>query len=172
MSRRTLRTSLATALLGTSLLVAACGSSSPTTHTTRSSGSGAASVLISTAKGAAGTYIVGAAGRAAYLWVADSNGKSRCYGGCATNWPPLLTKATPRASGGVNAADLGTVTRSDGSKQVTYNGHPLYYYAGDGGGGTTYGQGSDGFGAKWWLVAPSGQAITQVTSSSSSSSGY
>jgi hypothetical protein len=53
---------------------------------------------------------------------------------------------------------------------VTYNGHPLYYFAGDSGPGTTSGQGSDEFGAKWWLVAPSGAAITHSASSGSSSS--
>jgi predicted lipoprotein with Yx(FWY)xxD motif len=117
-------------------------------------------------------YLTGASGRALYLWVADSHGKSNCSGACASAWPPLITKATPVASGVVKAADLGTITRSDGSKQVTYKGHPLYYFAGDTGPGTTGGQGSDGFGAKWWLVAPSGTAITHSASSGSSSSGY
>jgi predicted lipoprotein with Yx(FWY)xxD motif len=168
------------------LLVAACGSSSSSSTassaaaapTTSSSGSSASAtaVSISTAKGADGTYLTGASGRALYLWVADSKGKSNCSGACASAWPPLITKATPVASGGVKAADLGTITRSDASKQVTYNGHPLYYFAGDSGAGTTSGQGSDGFGAKWWLVAPSGAAITHSassgSSSSSSSSGY
>ena len=54
------------------------------------------------------------------------------------------------------ASDLGTITRSDGTKQVTYDGHPLYYFAGDSGAGMASGQGSDGFGAKWWLVSPAG----------------
>jgi len=69
------------------------------------------------------------------------------------------------ASGGAKASDLGTITRSDGSKQVTYDGHPLYYFSGDSGPGTAAGQGSDGFGAKWWLVSPSGSDITAAVSS-------
>ena len=67
---------------------------------------------------------------------------------------------TLTATGGAKASDLGTITRSDGTKQVTYDGHPLYYFVGDSAAGQTNGQGSDNFGAKWWLVAPSGAEIT------------
>jgi hypothetical protein len=63
------------------------------------------------------------------------------------------------------ASDLGTSTRSDGTKQVTYDGHPLYYFAGDSGPGMASGQGSDNFGAKWWLVAPSGSDVTAAVTS-------
>jgi hypothetical protein len=62
------------------------------------------------------------------------------------------------------ASDIGTITRSDGTKQVTYDGHPLYYFSGDSGPGTASGQGSDGFGAKWWLVAPTGSDVTASVS--------
>jgi hypothetical protein len=72
------------------------------------------------------------------------------------------------ASNGAKAADLGTITRSDGTKQVTYDGHPLYYFAGDSGPGQTNGQGSDGFGAKWWLVAPAGTQITAADTAAGS----
>ena len=70
------------------------------------------------------------------------------------------------ASGGAKTSDLGTITRSDGSKQVTYDGHPLYFFAGDSGAGQLTGQGSNGFGAKWWLVAPSGAEITGAETAS------
>jgi Secreted repeat of unknown function len=73
---------------------------------------------------------------------------------------PLVTSATPKVIGRASAAVVGTVTRTDGSKQVTYEGHPLYHFVVDSGPGTTKGQGSDSFGARWWLVAPSGAAIT------------
>jgi predicted lipoprotein with Yx(FWY)xxD motif len=126
---------------------------------------------ISTAKGAHGSYLVGPSGRALYLWVADTSGKSSCSGACAKVWPPLLAKSAPTASGGVAASDIGATTRSDGAKQVTYKGHPLYYFSADSGMGMTTGQGNDGFGAKWWLVAPSGTAITAGAASSGSSSG-
>jgi predicted lipoprotein with Yx(FWY)xxD motif len=106
-----------------------------------------------------------------YLWVADTTGKSACSGSCAQAWPPVVTPGKPSAGSGVNAADLGTITRADGSTQVTYKGHPLYYYVGDTKAGTTAGQGSPQFGAKWWLVGPAGSAITTGGSSSGGSSG-
>ena len=162
-------------------LVAACGSSSSSSKSS-SAGAGssasaggssasAVAVAISTTKGPDGTYLTAGSGRAVYMWVGDSNGKSNCSGDCAIAWPPLITKGTPIPSGGVTAADLGTITRSDGSRQVTYAGHPLYYFESDSGSGTTKGQGSDSFGAKWWLVASSGAAITANGSSSVSPAG-
>jgi hypothetical protein len=72
--------------------------------------------------------------------------------------------ATATATGGAKASDIGTITRSDGTKQVTYDGHPLYYFAGDSIPGMASGQGSDGFGAKWWLVAPTGSDVTASVS--------
>ncbi len=175
-------------LIGIAVIVAGCGSSSSSkssatqaaaaTPSPYSSGSGAsnksagstASAVIGTAKGPAGTYLTGASGRALYLWVADGNGKSSCSGACAGVWPPLISKGTPSVTGGVNAADLDTITRSDGSKQVTYMGHPLYYFVADSAAGKTTGQGSNSFGAKWWLVAPSGAAITSGSSKAGGSS--
>jgi hypothetical protein len=96
---------------------------------------------------------------------------SACTGACASAWPPVTGTAT--AAGSAKASDLGTITRSDGTKQVTYDGHPLYYFVGDSGPGTASGQGSDNFGAKWWLVSPAGSDITASVSSFSvgSSSG-
>ncbi|MFZ0089750.1 MAG: hypothetical protein WAL63_09610 [Solirubrobacteraceae bacterium] len=185
------RAGSAAALVGVALVVAACGSSStgssssaaasaPTTSATVSRAA-ATGAVIGTAKGPGGIYLTGTSGKALYLWVADSNGKSSCSGACAQVWPPVVTKAKPVASHGVSAGDLALVTRSDGTKQVTYKGHPLYYFVQDSAAGTTKGQGSDSFGAKWWLVGPSGSAITAAgsaaaagsapaTSSSSSSS--
>ena len=84
---------------------------------------------------------------------------STCSGACAQAWPPLTTSGTPKAGGKVKASLLGTTTRSDGSREVTYAGHPLYYFEGDSAPGQTTGQGSDGFGAPWWVVSPAGKAI-------------
>jgi predicted lipoprotein with Yx(FWY)xxD motif len=181
-----LRAGSALALLGVALIVAACGSSSSSStsaaatssQSTSAAPAAASGVSVSTASGAHGTYLTGASGRALYLWVADTHGKSSCSGECAKAWPPLITKGTPVAGHGVTASNLSTVTRSDGSKQVTYNGHPLYYFVADTSAGMTKGQGNDGFGAKWWLVTPSGSAITSggstspASASSSSSGGY
>jgi hypothetical protein len=69
------------------------------------------------------------------------------------------------------SSDLGTITRSDGTKQVTYDGHPLYYFAGDSGSGQANGQGSDAFGAKWWLVTPAGADVTASVTSFTASAG-
>lgn len=171
----------ALALVGGALLLSACGSSS--SSSTQSASNAAASstpatpvsssssgATIKTASGSAGTYLSGSSGRAIYLWVADVNGQSACSGACAQAWPPVTTSGAPHAGGSVSSSGLGTITRSDGTKQVTYHGHPLYYYAGDTGAGTTTGQGSDQFGAKWWLVSTSGNAITGGSSSGSSTS--
>jgi len=176
-------------ILTGALIAAGCGSSSSTSTSTASSApaassaSSASSASVTTSNAAAsgavvkathsskGTYLTDGSGRAVYLWVADSNGKSSCSGACAQAWPPLTTKSTPTGSGGVASAKLTTVTRSDGSKQVVYNGHPLYYFAGDTGPGSTTGQGNNGFGAKWWLVTPAGAAITTGGTAGSGSGG-
>jgi predicted lipoprotein with Yx(FWY)xxD motif len=156
------------------LVLAACGGSSTSSSSgssstpsygaakpatsNPSSSSGAASVL-STKTSSLGTFLVDAKGRALYLWDADHGSKSTCSGACAQAWPPLTTTATPKASGAVKASLLGTTKRADGSREVTYAGHPLYYFAGDTAPGQTTGQGSDGFGAPWWVVTPAGKAI-------------
>lgn len=156
------------------LAIAGCGSSSSGSSSSKQSAPAAAAptsgaqVKVGMAKGSEGTYLT-ASGRAVYMWVADSSGSSSCSGQCAKVWPPLTTSSTPSATGGVAASDLSTISRSDGSKQVTYKGHPLYFFVTDTGSGTTKGQGSNSFGAKWWLVAPSGAAITKMGSSGSSS---
>jgi predicted lipoprotein with Yx(FWY)xxD motif len=151
------------------LLVAGCGGSSSKAGTSskpRGSGSPTGPVTIKTVTGRNGTYLTNRSGRAIYMWLGDDAGKSNCSGNCALAWPPVLTASAPRASGGARSANLGTITRSGGGKQVTYKGHPLYYFVVDSGPGTTKGQGSASFGARWWLVAPSGAAITVNGSSS------
>lgn len=158
------------------LLAAACGTAAGSTGggstaagTPASSGSTTATVIESHA-GSAGAFLTNSSGRAVYLWAADGMNKSTCSGACAGAWPPVTTKGHVTAANGAKAADLGTITRSDGSKQVTYLGHPLYYFAGDSGSGQTNGQGSNGFGAKWWLVAPAGTKITAADSAAGAGS--
>jgi predicted lipoprotein with Yx(FWY)xxD motif len=175
LKKLSLRAGGAAAVVGVALAVAACGGSSSSysapASPSKSSSSPAAGVSIATTNGPMGTYLTGASGRALYLWVADKGGKSACSGACASTWPPLTTSGTPTGSGGAVSSDLATITRSDGTKQVTYKGHPLYYYSADTSAGKTTGQGSNQFGAKWWLVAPSGSGITSGSSSGSGSSG-
>ena len=157
------------------LLAAACGTAAGSTTAgsaptgTPASGSTTATVIESH-QGSAAPFLTNASGRAVYLWAADSMNKSMCTGACAQAWPPVTSMGQVTAAHGAKAADLGTITRSDGTKQVTYLGHPLYYFAGDSGPGQTNGQGSDSFGAKWWLVAPAGAKITAADTAASTGS--
>jgi predicted lipoprotein with Yx(FWY)xxD motif len=158
------------------LLAAACGSAAGAQPSAGSSGAGSAgggsasasatAGTVTTHPGSAGQFLTDSSGRAVYLFAADAMNKSNCAGACAGAWPPVPAKGSLTASGGAMAGDLGTITRSDGTKQVTYKGHPLYYFAGDSGPGQTHGQGVNGFGAKWYLLAPSG---TQITGSETAS---
>jgi predicted lipoprotein with Yx(FWY)xxD motif len=157
------------------LLAAACGTAAGSTTAgsapagTPASGSTTATVIESHA-GSAAPFLTNSSGRAVYLWAADSMNKSMCSGACAQAWPPVTSMGQVTAAHGAKAADLGTITRSDGTKQVTYLGHPLYFFAGDSGAGQTNGQGSDSFGAKWWLVTPAGAKITVADAAASTGS--
>jgi predicted lipoprotein with Yx(FWY)xxD motif len=112
-----------------------------------------------TRTGPAGTYLVDGTGKSLYLFIIDTGGKSMCSGPCAQAWPPLTTNGKPTASSGVTASKLTTITRSDGSTQVVYAGHPLYYFVGDKAPGDTTGQDIDQFGAKWYVLAKDGKKI-------------
>jgi predicted lipoprotein with Yx(FWY)xxD motif len=156
---------------GSAAGAAAAGSPSAAGSTSAAGNTSTTGTVITTRSGSAGSFLTSSSGRALYLWVKDPMNKSACSGACAGAWPPVVASGTVTASGGANASDLGTITRSDGTKQVTYDGHPLYYFVGDSNPGTDSGQGSNSFGAKWWLVAPSGSAITSAVTVSSSGSG-
>jgi predicted lipoprotein with Yx(FWY)xxD motif len=114
---------------------------------------------VSTRHGKLGTFLVGAKGMTLYLFEKDKTSKSTCSGQCAQFWPPLLTSGKPKASGKAKSSLLGTTKRSDGKRQVTYKGHPLYYFVQDKKPGDTTGQDFLGFGAKWYVLAPSGKKI-------------
>lgn len=118
-----------------------------------------AGTVVSTAHTKLGTVLVGPNGRTLYLFEKDTGTTSHCTGACAAGWPPLTTAGSPRAAGGGKASKLGTTTRAGGVKQVTYNGHPLYYFVGDTRAGTTTGEGLKAFGASWYVLAPSGSKI-------------
>ena len=107
-----------------------------------------------------GKILVNGSSQTLYLFEKDKNGKSACSGACATNWPPLLTKGTPKASGGVKSSLLGTTKRSDGTTQVTYGGWPVYTFVADKNKpGSTKGEGVDAFGAEWYVVGTNGKKI-------------
>jgi predicted lipoprotein with Yx(FWY)xxD motif len=154
---------LASALLATACSSAAASPSAPASSAAGAGSSASASTtgtVITTKSGSTGAFLTNASGRAVYLWAKDGMNMSACSGACAAAWPPVPATGQLTAAGGAKASDLGTITRSDGTKQVTYDGHPLYYFVGDSAAGQTNGQGSDNFGAPWWLVAPSGSKIT------------
>jgi len=143
------------------LLLGLAGSASGVTHarSTHIQAARAQGAKVGTRSGDLGTYLTDGAGRTLYLFAADKTKKSTCTGACAASWPPLITKGKPTAQGKAKAGKLGTSKRADGSRQVTYGGHPLYYYAGDSSAGQTNGQGSTAYGARWWVVSPAGKAI-------------
>jgi len=106
-----------------------------------------------------GRVITDSRGRTLYLFEKDKRGRSSCSGICASYWPPLLTTEKPVATGGAKRSLLGTIRRSDGTKQVTFAGHPLYRFSGDSKRGQTSGEGLTDFGASWYAVSPSGKKI-------------
>ena len=104
-----------------------------------------------------GQVLVDSGGHTLYAFSADAGGKPTCEGACAKAWPPLLVEqGEPEPSNGAGAARLGTVTRADGSRQVTYAGHPLYSFAGDKAPGEANGDGSSAFGGTWTPLKGSG----------------
>ena len=105
-----------------------------------------------------GRILVDGSGRTLYLFTRD-RGRSRCYGACARAWPPFLTRGRPRARAGARPGLLGTTRRRDGTRQVTYRGHPLYYYVGDRRPGDILCQNVVEFGGTWLIVSPAGRAI-------------
>jgi len=113
-----------------------------------------------------GRIVVDGRGRSLYLFEKDPRGHSACSGACATYWPPLLTKAKPIAKAGARQSLLGVIRRLDGTKQVTYAGHPLYRFVLDTRPGQTNGEGRQDFGAGWDALSPAGKKIEKATSDS------
>jgi predicted lipoprotein with Yx(FWY)xxD motif len=147
-----------TGAIAAALLAAACSSGG--SGSTSPAGASGAGTVIKTMGSSAGTFLTNSSGRAIYLFMADPSGKSVCVNACLQAWPAVIASGAVSGTDGVNSGDLSTITRSDGTKQVAYDGHALYYFSGDAGAGQVNGQGINGFGAKWWLVAPTGSSIT------------
>ena len=118
-----------------------------------------------------GKILVNSQGRTLYLFGADAGTTSNCSGSCAANWPPLRVTGKPTIGSGANASLISTTTRSDGTQQVTYNGHPLYLFKGDNKAGDTNGQGINAFGGYWYALSPTGNQVTGQPASSGGS-GY
>ena len=118
-------------------------------------------------EGELGTILVDSKGRTLRR---DPGPESTCLGACASAWPPLRATGKPTVSGGADGSLVGTSPRSDGRQQVTYNGHPLYLYAGDEKAGDTRGEGLTALGASWYALTPSGQQVSGQASRSYGSS--
>jgi predicted lipoprotein with Yx(FWY)xxD motif len=106
-----------------------------------------------------GNILVDGGGRTLYLFEADKTTASTCYSSCASLWPPLTVSGAVKAGPQVIASQLGTTKRTDGTTEVTYNGHPLYYYAPDAKPGDTSGQGLNQFGAGWYVLKRTGMKV-------------
>ena len=111
------------------------------------------------AKTRLGRILVDSKGITLYDFVKDKGKTSVCYGACAALWPPLITHGKPVAGTGVRASLLGTTKRKDGKLEVTYGGHPLYYFVTDRKPGQTTGQGVNQFGGPWWVLSAAGKEI-------------
>jgi predicted lipoprotein with Yx(FWY)xxD motif len=174
MFRHRLGTSLALAVAVplSALTLAACGSndngSSSTAQPTTSSGKAATVGLAS--EGGLGKILVDSQGHTLYLFEKDTGTKSTCTGACAEQWPPLRASGKPAVGSGLSASEVGTTPRSDGAAEVTYNGHPLYLYAGDSKPGDTNGQGLNVFGGGWFALSASGNKVSGT--GTGSGSGY
>jgi predicted lipoprotein with Yx(FWY)xxD motif len=159
--------------------VTACGSSSPSSSSaaTKPAGSGSsttATVTIKKLKSSLGTVLETSKGQAVYWFAPDTSTTSKCYGSCATYWPPVIGKA--QAAAGVTLmGTFGTIKRKNGQLQATYDGHPLYTYAGDSAAGDVTGNDVNASGGLWWAMTPSGKKLmssSPKTSPSPASTGY
>jgi predicted lipoprotein with Yx(FWY)xxD motif len=164
-------------IAGIAVTAAACGGSSSgggtQTVNPGSGGSSSAAAAVTTHSGPDGAYLTDGKGRTLYIFDKDKGTTSTCSGDCAKEWPPFTTSGTPTATGSATGSMVATTDRSDGTTQVTYAGHPLYYFADDESTGDMKGQGENDFGGLWTAVTPEGAALTasQPSSSPSSSDG-
>ncbi len=185
MNRKTYALALMAALAA--LVIAGCGgggsstSSESSEATTASSGEGAkpvtaapnaekGTVFVSLGNaGDLGMVLVDSKGMTLYEFKKDKGTESSCYGACEQAWPPLLTTGEPQPSNGTDAALLGTTKRKDGTTQVTYNGRPLYGFAGDKKPGEANGNDFSEFGAQWYALTAQGEEPEDNGGDSSSS---
>jgi predicted lipoprotein with Yx(FWY)xxD motif len=167
---------VATAVLALAVIAAGCGSSNDNSSTSASSGGGGvyggggssktaapasgggAAVIAVASNPKLGKILVDSKGDTVYYFEKDKQGgtTSTCSGACASVWPPLTTNGAPKGQKGASASKLGTIKRSDGTTEVTYNGWPLYTYAGDKKPGDANGNDLTQFGAQWYALTPAG----------------
>lgn len=164
---------------GATALIAACGSSgtpsashsttnAPAAHASMTPQSGGSTVTIMTQSTSKGTVLTNGQGRTIYWFAIDTPTTSNCNGSCASFWPPVVGKAVA-AAGTTLPKGFGTITRSDGTIQATYDGHPLYTYMGDTAAGQMNGNGKNLSGGLWWAMTPTGAKLGAPSGGSTSS---
>jgi predicted lipoprotein with Yx(FWY)xxD motif len=136
--------------------------------TTKTRASAPAASALSIKQSSIGKALVDANGRTLYLFKGDRPNVSRLSAAGRAVWPPLTANAQPKAAGGAVAARIGLIAGANGTMQVTYSGHPLYYYVGDHKSGQTLGQGLNEFGGRWYVLSAGGRAITSAPTSAPS----
>jgi predicted lipoprotein with Yx(FWY)xxD motif len=170
------------ALAAVGVLAAGCGSNGSGSSssgmggygsrgTAPASGGASSAATVSATSTNLGMILVDGNGRTLYLFEKDQPNQSACAGACVAAWPVDPSSGTPKAGSGATASLLGTIKRSDGSTQVTYDKHPLYYYSGDSQAGQHNGQGINAFGAAWFAVAPAGGAVSGGATAATAANG-
>jgi predicted lipoprotein with Yx(FWY)xxD motif len=157
------RTILVVALV---VALAAAGSAAAARHTSSGARAGrhsAGGTTINLRKTKLGKVLVTKSGRTLYMYAPDKKNKSNCYSGCASVWPPLISKAKARAGKGVKAKLIGVAMRKNGQHQVTYKGHPLYTFTSDSKAGEVNGE---GYGGIWYVLSASGKAVKHASGGS------
>jgi predicted lipoprotein with Yx(FWY)xxD motif len=152
----------ALAPVAAAVAIAGCGGASASSASSKAAPSkpaSSATPTVALAPSKFGKILVGPNGRTLYDFVADKAMASTCYGACASLWPPLTVSGAPTAGPGLRASLLGTTKRTDGTTEVTYNGHPLYYFVSDTKPGDTTGQAINQFGAPWYVLTANGTEI-------------
>jgi predicted lipoprotein with Yx(FWY)xxD motif len=161
LTTRTHRLRPALLLAGLAVAAAGCGSASSnrSAETSPSAPPKAGTVVMVRTVGKLGPVLVDSNGRTLYLFLKDAPGKSTCSSTCTQVWPPLTSAGTPTAGPGASSALLGTSPDANGTRQVTYAGHPLYLYVSDTQPGQATGQGLDQFGAEWYALSSHGDKV-------------
>jgi predicted lipoprotein with Yx(FWY)xxD motif len=147
----------------TTLLMAvvavAAAAASPTRATSARSLGATRAATVTAHSSRYGKILFDGRGKVLYLFARDRGGRSGCSGACAAAWPPFLTTRAPNGLAGVNAKLLGTTRRADGTLQVTYANHPLYYFKGDTKPGQIKCQNVSNFGGLWLVLTPNGNPV-------------
>ena len=168
LNRKAVLAAVAALALAAAGVAAAAAVTNPQGFRTLAASSSSGTVTLHKTK--LGKVLATRSGMTLYLFKADKRGKSACYGQCATYWPPLLKKGALTAGTGLKAKLLGTTKRKNGTRQVTYAGHPLYRFKLDKHAGEVEGQGQDFFGGKWYVLSAAGRTVTKSATSTTTSS--